>query len=54
MTKKDCIAIAETIKTAPVANDERFALAQHFADMLATQNPRFDRKRFLIAAVGGC
>lgn len=57
MTKKDYIAIAKVIsdernhpasgsKAAQVTCDR---LAHRFADMLASDNPRFDRARFLQA-----
>ena len=58
MTRKDYIAIAAIIaeKRWPSANlrmteDELLnELAHEFADMLAEDNPRFDRGRFLEAA----
>ena len=52
MTRRDYVAIAAAIKDA----GERFNMdgagqyiASRLADMLVRDNPRFDRKRFLIA-----
>lgn len=54
MTRKDYILIAEVLKNFPTyaeqPTDDRNAMAYDFADRLASENPRFDRTRFLIAA----
>ena len=54
MTRKDYILIAEVLKNFPTyaeqPTDDRDAMAYDFADRLASENPRFDRTRFLIAA----
>ena len=50
MTRKDYIKIAKVISTAWVANqDFRDSIANDFADMLAQDNPRFNRSKFLTA-----
>ena len=54
MTRKDYVLIAEVLKNFPTyaeqPTDDRDAIAYDFADRLASENPRFDRTRFLIAA----
>ena len=55
MTKKDYIKIAELLNNLrqPFGTTEDELLdtaAYNFADMLADDNPRFDRARFLAAA----
>jgi hypothetical protein len=52
MTRKDYVLIAQTL--AQFTGDsgdviDRDAIAQKLADALATDNPRFDRFRFLVA-----
>lgn len=42
--------IADGIKSAPVDDETREALARHFADHLAGTNPNFDRSRFIGAS----
>lgn len=50
MTRKDYILIAEVIATSWHANAEaKRDLAVSMAEALETDNPRFDRKRFLVA-----
>jgi hypothetical protein len=55
MTKKDYIAIAEVIRNARFSDDDgdypsdRRSLAGAIADVMAADNPRFDRDRFLTA-----
>jgi len=62
MTRKDYILIAARLKIAKAdavrSEDSRAAVdmcdgidlaAEHLADALATDNPRFDRERFLKA-----
>lgn len=54
MTKKDYIAIAEALANARAAtgDDKHSALtyaANQLAAVLARDNPRFDRERFLTA-----
>lgn len=51
MTRKHFEAIAAIIKNTLVT-DRREATATAMADYLATQNPNFDRGRFLTAC--GC
>lgn len=57
MTRKDYNALAAVIATAredwagnPDALAAAGALARRLTDVLAADNPRFDRDRFLIAA----
>lgn len=52
MTKKDFIAIAKLI-FAEADYVVRSRTAARFADFLATTNPRFNRDRFLDAAIDG-
>lgn len=52
MTRKDYILIADAINKAPVdasQDRQRNTVARSIADALATDNPRFDRARFLKA-----
>lgn len=53
MTKKDYIAIARVLKSAEfaesTANMTRDYIAREMATMLARDNSRFDRDRFLAA-----
>ena len=52
MTRKDYVAIAAAIKTADRYDDgEQIAAAivQNIAGVMAADNPRFDRARFLKA-----
>ncbi len=56
MTKKDYIKIAATLKeNHPTVDNSMQALSiwnvivLNFADMLAKDNPHFDRSRFLVA-----
>lgn len=46
MTRKDYVKIAAILK----ANDASSQMADDFADMLAADNPNFDRERFYAAA----
>ena len=46
MTKKDYIKIAECLD----ANHAPLALVMDFADMLAEDNERFDKQRFVAAS----
>lgn len=50
MTAKDYRLIADILARAPV--QERETLANHFADELMNTNVRFDRERFIQAALG--
>lgn len=52
MTRKDYIAIAKTISSLDEIVDDYAleAIAEAFADSLAVENPRFDRKRFIVAS----
>jgi hypothetical protein len=58
MTRKDYLLIAEAIQRTRY--DQSFVvhhgtldtLAEHMADMLATDNRNFDRERFLAACSG--
>lgn len=63
MTKKDFILIAKTIRELPeevsaapglflVVTGGRQAVAEAFADALATTNIRFDRDKFITACGG--
>lgn len=55
MTRKDYVAIAQAFKLAHVPNASAetqaslFELAGRLANILALDNPRFDRERFLVA-----
>ena len=50
MTKKDFILIAATLKSLkPDADGNWNSTCRAFADMCASQNPRFDRQKFLDA-----
>lgn len=49
LTAKDFVLLADAVSKAP---GDPHALAQHFADYLATTNPAFDRDRFIAAATG--
>ena len=50
MTRKDYVMIAEVIATSWHSSAEtKRDLAQNMADALETDNPRFDRDRFLKA-----
>lgn len=58
MTKKDYIAIAAVLRFLGTEStacfdspDDREHIAQEFANMLARDNPRFDRTRFVKAAL---
>jgi len=51
MTARDFRAIADIIARFQGLTVEE-SLARAFADMLAQTNPRFDRSRFLAAAMG--
>jgi hypothetical protein len=44
--------IAATIRELP-AEMSRHVVAERFADMLAADNPRFNREKFMAAAVWG-
>ncbi len=51
MTRKDFELIAETIHFAPgLSPQQRWNLAQSFAERLANTNLRFDRSKFLAAS----
>lgn len=56
-TRKHFQMIAEVIFEQDASNDltgaQMFKLAEDFADTLAQYNPRFDRERFLAAALEG-
>jgi hypothetical protein len=50
MTRKDYVMIAEVIATSwHTSAETKREIAQNFADALETDNPRFDRARFLEA-----
>ena len=52
MEKRHFELIAEVCRTklyGDLTKAQRDTVAGHFADALATQNPRFDRRRFLKA-----
>jgi hypothetical protein len=49
MTRKDFQAIADIIAEVGPGGANDVWLAGHFADMLATTNPRFDRDKFVRA-----
>ena len=48
MTRKDYVKIAAILRSAGIAetDDQPFSLMAAFGDMLAEDNPRFDRARF--------
>jgi hypothetical protein len=53
MTRKDYQLIASVLKNFATEDrpvDDRDDLAYNLADALASDNPRFDRDRFLVAA----
>lgn len=52
MTRKDFVLIAKVISSLDEIVDEYAleAIAEVFADSLASQNPNFDRARFLTAS----
>jgi hypothetical protein len=53
MTRKDYVLIAEVLSKFTAEGGvaiERDAMAYDLADALAQDNPRFNRKRFLIAS----
>ena len=61
MTRKDYVAIASAIlyaktKLTPTAAPSTVLLfvADKIADVMAKDNPRFDRERFLCAALDKC
>lgn len=49
MTKKDYIKIAEVFKSQP-RNEQLEDVIFAFAGMLSSDNPRFDRQKFLKAS----
>lgn len=52
MTRRDYVLIASVLaNTARVERTSRVLLAVSFADALVSTNPRFDRGRFLAAAL---
>ena len=53
MSKKDFTLIARTIAGLPLdSDDQRAAIARHFADALRDTNPNFNWSRFFLAATG--
>jgi hypothetical protein len=50
MTRKHFELIAATVQSLLVSDEEKIYIATQFANVLATQNPRFDRSRFIRAA----
>lgn len=53
MTRKDYVMIAEVLAKFTAEGGvvvERDAMAYDLADALGADNPRFDRRRFLVAA----
>ena len=52
--KKDFRIIAKILVDAAEAHEIKYAgsVAHHFADYLATKNPRFDRQKFIEAIIG--
>lgn len=55
MTKKDYVKIAAVIRSNGglfISGKTKAVFANLTADMLAADNPRFDRSRFLDAALG--
>jgi hypothetical protein len=51
MSRRDYIALAEAIR-AEAGSSMANKIAAKIADVLAADNPRFDRQRFLSAALG--
>ena len=51
MGKGDYELIAEVIRETDLYSDVRARLASSFAEKLAEGNPRFDRERFMRAAM---
>ena len=52
MTRMHFTAIARVISTLPVSEDQRRVLAEAFAGILGDFNGRFDRAKFMQAALG--
>lgn len=52
MTKKDYILIAEVIRGTNTSQKTRREIAYELAERLQKDNPRFDRDRFIFAALG--
>lgn len=50
MTRKDYVLIAAAIKGVGPDSDTASNIAHTLAAALAQDNPRFDRRRFLVAA----
>ena len=53
MTRKDYVKLAEIVAEVPGQGCGPDWLAHRLADMLAADNPRFDRARFLAACDDG-
>lgn len=51
MTRKDFVLIAEAIRFSDVDRAAREKVAASMADSLATTNGRFDKERFIAAAM---
>lgn len=51
MTRKDYVAIAKTIAALPLSDYDKWIVADSFAWRLLDTNPRFDRERFMSAAL---
>lgn len=52
MSRRDYIAIAAVLRGAILTPTQRTDLTARFADLLGSDNPRFDRERFALAATG--
>jgi len=52
MSRKDYVAIAQAVADARLADNDKAEVALKIAAALAADNPRFDRERFLKAAMG--
>jgi hypothetical protein len=52
VTKKDFIAMAQIVNEAKLSKAAKLNLAIALANWLQTQNPRFDRDKFIDACTG--
>ena len=51
MSRKDYIKIAKAVFNAPIDNDARTYVALELASTLSTDNPKFNRNKFMTACV---
>ena len=53
MTRKHYVTIARALREAKITDDALIETAYSLADAFSIENPRFDRVRFLNAAIDG-